>query len=187
MLNYAAISDESFNELWSFVRVKHYRRGDYLLRYGSVAKKMIFVYEGIVISLYNTQDDSVHIKNFFTEGRAAASMVSMLTGRPSSFALQALDEVEVLEIPYEHYSELIARHDDLKDFYIAYLEKNWVIENERKQIAFATEAADQRYLTFLEDYPGLEKRVAQKNIASYLGITPTQLSRIRQKLRSLHM
>ncbi|MFT4665925.1 MAG: CRP-like cAMP-binding protein [Gammaproteobacteria bacterium] len=57
-----------------------------------------------------------------------------------------------------------------------------MIENEKRQIAFATQSATERYLTFLEKYPLLDKRIPQLHIASYLGITPTQLSRIRKEL-----
>ena len=57
------------------------------------------------------------------------------------------------EFDYRNYKQLIFENTDLKNFYIAYLEQNWVIENEKRQIAFATQTASERYLTFLEKYP----------------------------------
>ena len=78
---------------------------------------------------------------------------------------------------------MINKYADLKDFYIAYLEQNWVIEKECIEVALILEDATQRYLKYLEKYPNIEKRVAQHHIASHLGITPTQLSRIRKNLK----
>lgn len=69
------------------------------------------------------------------------------------------------------------------DIYIAYLEKNWVIEKERIEVALILEDGTQRYLSYLDKYPNIEKRVAQHHIAAHLGITPTQLSRIRKNLK----
>ena len=83
---------------------------------------------------------------------------------------------------YHKYKEVIFEHSDLKRFYISYLEQKWVVENEKRQISFAAQNATDRYLTFLEEYPSLPERVPQWLIASYLGITPTQLSRIRKDL-----
>ncbi len=103
--------------------------------------------------------------------------------RPSEFCIEALEDSTVVVIPYKAYRTLINKYTDLKDFYIAYLEKNWVIEKEPIQVALALTDATQRYLNCLENHPNIENRVAQHHIASHLGITPTQLSRIRQKLK----
>ena len=83
---------------------------------------------------------------------------------------------------FQKYKKLIDENEDLKNFYIGHLEQKWIIENEKRQISFAAENATSRYITFLRDYPTLPDRVPQWMIASYLGITPTQLSRIRKDL-----
>jgi hypothetical protein len=64
------------------------------------------------------------------------------------------------------------------DFYIAYNELHWIIEKEPLEIAFRTETSAKRYDDFLKKYPNLVKRLKKQHISSYLGITPTQLSRI---------
>ncbi len=179
--SYSPISDNSFDALWSQTTIKQYKKGDFLLHVGRIAKKMLFVHRGILISSYNVSEGNRHIKNFFIEGKPAASTVSLICQVPSEFALQAIEDAEVFEINYSKYRQLMMTKEDLKNFYIAYLEKNWVIANEQRQLSFATKTAHQRYLTFLLEYPHLEERVAQKDIASYIGITPTQLSRIRKK------
>ncbi len=180
---YATLTEDSFRLLLSLVRFRKVTKGEYLLHAGQTARKILFVCQGILVSQYVNKDGSTHIKNFFLEGNFAASKVSLLLSAPSGFALECLEDGVVIEMDFKQYKGLILAHDDLKHFYIAYLEHKWIIENEKRQIAFATQTARERYLTFLEDYPALDKRVPQWHIASYLGITPTQLSRIRKELR----
>ena len=180
---YAPISEDSFSKLMSLISFRTVEKGEYLLQVHQRARKMLFVCEGVLISLYLTDDGGTHIKNFFVEGNFAASTVSLMLFSPSAFAIQSLERGVVMEFEYRKFKQLIFEHDDLKHFYIAYLEQNWVIENEKRQIAFATQSATERYLTFLEKYPSLDKKIPQLHIASYLGITPTQLSRIRKELK----
>lgn len=180
--SYSLITDESFSNLCDIVKFRKVSKGEDLVRIGQTAKRLYFVCEGLLISLYMTNDGGTHIKNFFLEGNIAASTVSMLQATPSNFSIQSVEEGVILEMDFQKYRQLIFDHDDLKNFYIMYLEKKWVVENEKRQIDFATETATERYLTFLEQYPNLEGRVPQLQIASYLGVTPTQLSRIRKSL-----
>lgn len=179
---FTPVREESFSKLRSLVKFKAVKKGAFLLHAGETAQKLHFVCEGILVSQFMTQDGSAHIKNFFLEGNFAASKVSLLLACPSSFSIQCLEDAVVIDIDFKKYKQLINEDNHLKHFYISYLEQNWIIENEKRQIAFATQTSTERYLTFLEEYPFLDKRVPQHHIASYLGITPTQLSRIRKDL-----
>jgi CRP-like cAMP-binding protein len=182
---YASVTEDSFNKLLPILKFKIIKKGEFLLRVGQTAKNIYFVSKGILTSLFITIDGSTHIKNFFLEGNFAGSTVSLMLSSPSSFSIQSLEDSAIIEMNFMLYKQLINENDDLKNFYLCYLEQNWVIENEKKQIAFATQTATERYLTFLEEYPSLNKRVPQFHIASYLGITPTQLSRIRKDLQKI--
>lgn len=180
---YAVVSQESINELWSFAKVRSIKKGETILRKGQTATKMYFVCKGILISQWIDNDANVHIKNFFLEGNLAASTVSLLQNSPSEFGLECVEDGVVLEMDFRKYEQLIKSRDDLKNFYIAYLEQSWIIKNEKRQISFAAQSATERYQDFLLNYPTLSVRVPQWIIASYLGITPTQLSRIRKKMK----
>lgn len=176
------ISESSFTELLRITRFRKIDKDYFLLHVGEIADRMYFVCKGILVSQYLKADGSAHIKNFFTEGNFAASTVSCLQSTPSDFSLRCMEEALILDMNYHQYKDLVLRRDDLKLFYIRHTEQSWIIKNERRQIAFATQTAGERYQTFLREYPDLESRVAQHQIASYLGITPTQLSRIRKEL-----
>jgi len=180
--SFAPLSDRAFLQLWALVRFKVVPKGTYLLRVNQRARDLLFVCRGILCSEYLTVDGARHIKNFFVAGNFAGSTVSMLQLSPSAFAIQALEESKVYLMDFRKYRSLIHQEAELARLYIAYLERNWVIENERKQISFATETATERYLTFLTKYPTLDQRVSQLNIAAYLGITPTQLCRIKNNI-----
>ena len=80
------------------------------------------------------------------------------------------------------YRKLLMEKHDLKLFQIYYLEKNWLVAKEIREVEIVQNNAAQRYKKFLAEYPSLEERLPQYHIASHLGITPTQLSRIRKKI-----
>lgn len=175
------VSKSSFQGLLSISRFRNIDKDYFLLHVGDVADRMYFVCKGILVSQYLKSDGSAHIKNFFIQGNFAASTVSCLQSTPSDFSLQCLEEAVILDMNYHEYKQLVLTYDDLKLLYIRHTEQSWIIKNEKRQIAFATQTAGERYHTFLREYPDLENRVAQHQIASYLGITPTQLSRIRKE------
>lgn len=183
ILQYNTLSDQAFEQVVNLTRFRKIAKDDYLIQVGQVATKMYFVCEGVLVSQFLTEDGNVHIKNFFLENYLAASTVSLLQQRPSLFGIQALEDTLLLEFDYAAYKALVEQNIELSRFHVAYLEQSWVIKNEKRQIAFATQTSTERYQTFLTEYPNLDKRVPQLHIASYLGITPTQLSRIRKTLQ----
>ena len=174
------ISEESFDALRKEIVFKEVPKGEYLVRNGQVARNLYFVCKGIIISEWPDPKGDIHIKNFFTEGNIAASTVSSLTKEPSHFNIKAVLNSDIIAINYEKFKEIIFSFEDLKSFYIGYLERSWIITNERRQISFAAEDGMARYKSFLSNYPGIINRVPLKLVAHYLGITPTQLSRIRK-------
>lgn len=93
-----------------------------------------------------------------------------------------MENTELLEYDAAAYKLLLERFPDLAMFHIKYLEKNWVADKEESEITLKYQTAKQRYLTFLKDNPALIKRLKQYRIASFLGVTPTQLARIRKEL-----
>ncbi|TRX60001.1 Crp/Fnr family transcriptional regulator [Fulvivirga sp. M361] len=182
---YAPITDESFIKLFSISKFRTVKKSEPILLKGRTARKIYFVCKGILVSQWTDEEGNIHIKNFFLEGNFAGSIVSSLLSAPSEFSIESIEDGVIIEMDYQEYKQTIYDHDDLQRYYINYLEQKWVIENEKRQISFAAKNATDRYLTFLEEYPSLPERVPQWLIASYLGITPTQLSRIRKELNKI--
>ncbi len=179
---FAKVSRSSFGKMIPFLKERQVSKNETLVHHGQIARNIFFVCKGILVSKWIDEDANVYIKNFFIEGHLAGSTVSVLTHSPSGFVIESLEKGIVLEMDYHNYKKLIYDHEDLKNYYIRNIEENWIIENERRQISFAAQNATDRYLYFLKKYPKLPQRIPQWLIASYLGITPTQLSRIRKEL-----
>lgn len=180
---FATVADDSFDALCLLCNERAIEKEEYLLRLGQIPKTLLFVSQGILISEYAPGDGNIHIKNFFLKGNFAASTSAVIQQSPSRFALKCIESGTVLEMNYRKYKELVLSRPDLMRYYIHYLEAKWIIENEKRQMALATESATDQYLTFLEAYPDLENKVSQQRIAHFLGVTPTQLSRVRKDLK----
>ncbi|EPJ43298.1 MAG: cyclic nucleotide-binding protein [Osedax symbiont Rs2] len=123
-------------------------------------------------------------KTFFFEGRFPGSMTALLTQNPTALSIEALEDSAVIEINFKGFRQLLLQSEDLKLFQIYYLEKNWLLRSDARDNAFVQEDASARYLEFLSEFAQLSQRLAQYHIASHIGVTATQLSRIRKKLET---
>lgn len=180
--SYVPISQETWKEIEDIVVLESVRKGEIILANGQIAKDLYFVCKDVLRTFITDQEGTIYNKNLFLEGDFAGSKASLLQQMPSEFAIEALEDAILFRINYKKYRDLIAQYSDFKNFYIAYLEKNWIIEKEQREIALVMKNATQRYLDLLSQHPDISKRISLQHIASHLGITPTQLSRIRKNL-----
>lgn len=180
--HYAPISHDDFLLLKPFLEVKKIPKAKILQDNYSPAHSIYFIVKGLLRTYYLHEDGTIYNKNLFMENYFSASMVSLLSGENSYLCIEALEESIVIQMNYQGYRRLIDTRDAFKNFYIRYLEANWVIEKERNEIALILDNATKRYQRFIARYPDIETRISQHHIAAHLGITPTQLSRIRKSL-----
>lgn len=181
--SYAPISVESWFLIESLIQFQELEKDEILLRNGQIAKNIHFVCKGALRAYVTDYDGNIYNKNIFLESDFAGSTVSYLLSAPSNFTLEALENTTLISIDYKKYRQLIDNNIDLKNFYIAYLENNWVIEKEKREVSLVMENATERYLKLLSKHPNIDQRIQQLHLASHLGITPTQLSRIRKELK----
>lgn len=179
---YAPISEQSWELIANITEFQVLKKAEILLRNGQVAKEIYFICKGALRTFITDNEGNSYNKNIFLEGDLAGSTASLIQQIPSDFAIEGLEDSILITISYKKYRELIFQNDDLKNFYIAYLERNWVIEKEQREISIVMENATERYLDLLSKHPDISERIALLHIASHLGITPTQLSRIRKTL-----
>lgn len=181
--SYSKISNNSWDLLTELFSFKTLKSNEVILRNGKVAKNIYFVCKGALIAYYTDSNGNSYTKNIFLESDFAGSTVSYLLNKPSKFTLESLEETILISINYSAYRTLINSNDDLQKFYIAYLERNWVIDKEEREVSIVMENAKERYLKLLEKQPKINSRIQQQHIASHLGVTPTQLSRIKKSLK----
>ena len=180
---YPDITEQSFEYLIDILSFETYPKDAVIVGQGQVARNIHLLCKGVVKAYFISETGISYNKNLFTEGDLVGSAVSLLRKTPSEFTLQALEDSVLITFDYAKYRDLIYKHDNLKNFYIAYLEKQWIIEKEQREISIVTETASTRYLKLLAKSPDIDKRVPLREIAAHLGITPTQLSRIRKELK----
>ncbi len=177
---YAPLSSRTRESLFSFCISKDVRTKEHLVTVGSIPNSLYFVVRGL-FRIYTTGENGKEFnKNFFAENMFPGSIVALLRGEPSDFGIQALEHSRIIVINFAAYRKLLQSSDDLKWWHIQYLEKNWIIEREAQEVSLVLNSASERYRNFREKHPGLVDRIPLHHIASRLGITPTQLSRLRR-------
>ena len=175
---YHNISQEAELAWANLLHEKKYSKHDNFVTIGQYPKKVGYVIKGLLSQNYINDDGNIVIKYFFPEQRMAASLSAMLANKPSEFFITAIEDTTVLEYDFFEFKKLFTTYPDLALFYIAYNDLHWIVEKEPLEIAMRIETSAKRYDDFLNKYPTLVKRLKKHHIASYLGITPTQLSRI---------
>ncbi|MBC8987418.1 Crp/Fnr family transcriptional regulator [Pedobacter sp. N36a] len=180
--HYAQISIAAQEAWQQLLKEQKLAKQEHLLLEGTIPKRIYFVKKGLLSYFYTDKDGTTVIKKFFPEQTLVASTSAMLLKQPGKFTIQALEETEIISYPFEQFSRLTEQFSDIARFYIHYLEQHWVIEKEIGEISLKHETAGQRYAEFKQNHPHLLQRLKLHHIASYLGISPTQLSRIRAEL-----
>ena len=149
---------------------------------GEYPKDFAYLASGLMRAYALDAEGHEYTKIFFEENSMPGSMVALLTGSQSKIGIDALEDSSLVLIDFAGYRELLMQSSDLLLNHVHYLEHHWVIDKEQREIALAQQTATERYVTFCQEHPGLVNRISQRLMASHLGITPTQLSRIRRSL-----
>lgn len=179
---YYTFDDENFEEFRKITFIKEVEKGEVLQDNYSCAKYIYFICKGILRTYFLSEDGTIYTKNLFSENYFSASKVSLITQEDSYLNIEALENSTLIYIDFAKYKNLVDTKDAFKTFYINYLEKNWIIVKEKNEISLILDDATTRYQKFIQNNPNIETRIALHHIANHLGITPTQLSRIRKSL-----
>ncbi len=178
----ADIPDAEMEKATEIFRPASFPKGTFLVRAGEVPQTLSFVVSGIVRLYYITPAGVEITKSFRTENYLVAAYSSLLQGTPSRMFIQTLEPTTLLIAPYQAYQALTAGHPCWQTVNLKTAE--WLyIKLDQRESELLLDDATTRYLKFLNEYPGLVNRVKQYHIASYLGITPESLSRIRARSR----
>ena len=185
--SYWPITEPTWERFRAICRVRDLAKSELLYRMGDLPTSFAFVVSGLLRVFVIDAKGGEYNKNFFEQSSFPGSMAALLTKTPSRFSIDALEPSTVVEIDFAGFRALLLASEDLKLFQIHYLEKNWLLEKDAREVALVQEDATARYARFLRERPGLAARLPQYHIASHLGVTPTQLSRIRKSSSSQPM
>jgi CRP-like cAMP-binding protein len=160
---------------------KKLRKKQYLLQEGDVAKHVAFVEKGTLRSYTIDEKGNEHVLQFAFEGWWISDQYSFLTGEPSRYNIDALEDAELLLLTKLTEEQMMDKIPKLEKFFRLLLEKN-MIANQKRLIGTLSQSAEIRYQELISYCPNIPQRVPQHMIASYLGITPETLSRIRKQI-----
>ena len=174
------LTDEEFTFIASHFILKKYKKHQFLIQEGMLVKYVYFVVSGLLKLVHTDDTGKQQIISFAMEDWWISDLYSFLTGTPATQHIEALEESEVLQIEKDDLERLyieIPKFDRL----MRILLQNAFIATQQRILASISQTAEEQYLNFIKKYPALEQRVPQHQIASYLGITPETISRIRRK------
>jgi len=174
---YVQLDEEEENLLVSYLHHRRLKRRQHLLAEGDVCTKITFVISGCLRSYAIDSNGAEHVLQFAPSGWWIGDMFSMLTGEPARLNVDALEESEVVFILKPDFESLTTRLPKFAHFR-RMLAENAVGTYQYRQIDNLTLSAIERYKKFCNTYPSLIRTLPQKQVASYIGVTPEFLSRM---------
>lgn len=175
------LTQEETDFFTGILQVKKLRRRQYLVQEGNISRMECYINKGCLRS-YHLDDKGIeHVVQFGIEDWWIGDMHSFITGRPAKFNVDALEDSELLCIDKNDLEILYAKVPKFERFFRILIQNSFVVQQERI-LNSMMQSAEQRYLNFIERYPQFEQRLPQHQVASYLGISPETLSRIRKQI-----
>lgn len=176
----APLTPEAWQDFEPLVSTFTLERNEFLVMEGTPVENAYFLVDGVV-RVYYSQDGNEYNKTFFIAGMFPTALTALISRAPSALSFQALTPCKLLQFSYRKMQDLYPKHRCFESLMLKIIEQQW-IKKERHDIRMVTNDASTNYLIFREEFPGLENLIPQYHIASYLGITPIQLSRIRSQM-----
>ena len=178
----AEIPPSEWSHLVPHLSLVSLSRGQEFSASGQVADRFGVVTRGVLCKRHLTPDGGGFVRGFAAEGELVGAYVSILANEPSDLSVEALEDAEVLAIPSSLLPTLFDRHVCWERVGRRIAE-TFLVEREHRAAELLTTDATNRYLNFLRTHSRLVGRVKEAEVASYLGITPVSLSRIKAQLR----
>jgi CRP-like cAMP-binding protein len=178
LLHFAGSRQGDLKELEQLFAVKSYRKNDFFLKENTFSRNIGFVVSGILREFYTDKAGREYNKAFCLPGYFTGSYYDLYSGKPSVVSIQTLTDTKMLVMQFADYRRLVIK--DIFWLKIAHaFAHNLLISKIEKEYQLLTLSAAERYDEFLSTQKELKQLIPDYHIASYLGITPMSLSRIR--------
>lgn len=174
-------NDDILNRILAVSERVSFEKNEMILTIGDPQENVYLILQGIVRSYYLDINGNDITKTFMQENEFCVGESLFETG-PSIQCFETLEATDALKLRAAKLKEIILSDDALTKTYIHFLEENLIYKMERES-SFQLMSATERYRSFCQKFPTLEKRVNQSYIASYLGVAPESLSRIKKTLK----
>ena len=177
------LSEEEEEVIKQYLTPKKLRKKQYLLQEGDICKHIAFVEKGALKAYVVDDAGAESIIQFALEGWVISDLYSFLTGEPATYNIDALENAELVLISKSAHEELLKKIPKYET-YIRLQITGAYIALQKRLTSIISLPLEERYKNFLATYPNIAQRVPQHMIASYMGLTPETLSRVRSRMAS---
>ncbi len=180
-----SITDQQASEAVSCLKTKTIKKGQILLRAGDLKSEAYFINSGLLRYFSIDEKGKEHIIQFAPENWMLSDRDTSVFNEPSVFYIDAIEDTEVVVVKKDFFPAIQNIVPEILQLNILMLHNSIRFMQKRLNMLLSA-TAEERYLDFIKLYPNLTLRVPQWMIASYLGITPESLSRVRKDLAKKH-
>lgn len=175
------ITSTEETRLKEFFIPKKVRKKQYILNAGDICQYITFIEKGMLRSFTVDNEGNEHVVQFAIEGWWISDMGSFLSGDSALYNIEALEDSEVLNLTKPAMDDLMDQLPPLERYFRLLMQNN-IVALQRRVIAYMSLSAEEKYLKLMDVCPDIISRAPQQYVASYLGITPETLSRIRKQV-----
>jgi len=176
------ISNQSYLLIENEFTIKKIQKNTILCNIGDIPKNIYHIKSGMIRAYTVDEKGKEYTKSLFRVNQFAASLSALIKNEPSKLVYETITECEVLEGNYTALRKISSQNIEVANIALRMLEM-FYLSIENKLFEFTIKDAKDRYLSLIKRFENIEKLIPQYQIATILGITPIQLSRIRKKLK----
>ena len=178
---YVSLNEDDEQQFISIVRTTKTKRRQFIVQPNFICSHQTYVLEGAFRSYFVNDEGMEHTIQFAIEDWFISDFNSYLNQSPASLFVEALEDSTVQQIAYEDVESLCDKNPKFERFFRLVAQKSFAY-SQRRVLSNLGKSAEERYLEFFNLYPSIVQRVPQYALASYLGMSPEFLSKIRKRL-----
>lgn len=180
LLQFTDIPDTSLTALLDLFSPSTLSKNELYVKEGTKARKLAFLEDGLMRAYYKNEDGEDFNKIFFQNPSIVGGYTSLITKEASIINIDCITDCKIVEANFQDIVDLYPEHRSIETLNRKIAE-DFFVQKEHREMSLVMYDASKRYRLFQDRFPDLENHIPQYHIASYLGITPVQLSRIRAK------
>ena len=179
ILEHVTLREDDWEICKSYLRPKQVKKRQYLFREGELCRELIFVERGALYSFSLDDSGNKHVIAFAFEGWWISNLQSFLTGKRSRLFIEVLEDSNILMLNRENHEKLMEMIPTYERYHRIILQNAYVALQRRVENAIGL-TAEEKYARLITESPAFLNRVPQHLIASYIGVSPETLSRVRR-------
>src|SRR6187399_1440794 len=180
MRQITGFSDAELELVMKYFEHKNIKKKTILLKAGDTAQELYFIVSGCM-RLFYEKDGADISAYFFTDHTFAGAYDSFVSRQPSRHAIEAIEDCQILTISYKGWQQLFIELPQMHGFVLKVIEERF-ISLHKLYTSLILDSPEERFTNLVKERPDILQRIPQHQIATFLGVTPVSLSRIRNRL-----